>query len=503
MVQKILADKKYIFLISLVAVIIFIYYINGIRQLGYSLVPSTGILDEYSYVWQGMSLRKEGVPVAWSIFYGIEPNKNNIGKVKDFSIELNKEKITASNFERFPKPTVAVKELDYGIGTRQIVFMFPFLDHPPLGGLLMSLGVPNSVNTFSDISLKDTRFASTNIAVIVSILIFILAYLVTFRPFIAALSVVVYSTVPSYLLASRFALLENILVPFVLLQLIFLILVNHFKSKKRISMIFLILSAITAGLMLLIKETGAGFIIGSIVMLIVWHFSFKKISLYFILPILTVIGVYLLWASQFSSTILFQILYLQSTRSFVGSLNFLSTLPSLRFENFPLDGWWVWGFISFGLIGLKEGQKYLSILIPAICNLILVLLLGGPNFPWYYLTLIPFFAIFIALGIFYIYKSPAFSSILSFMLIPLSSSFYWGYSVLHQPLNIWTYRLLFLICIIISSFRILKPLNSKIRIIWLLFCFGLLMLIIRWNIKSLYFIIANFDKLPFPSFPTN
>lgn len=502
MIQKIKNIKVLSLLIISVAIIVFIFYIDKIRQLEYESVPSFGILDEYSWVWQGISIRKEGVPVGWSIFYGIDPGKNNVGLVQDFSIRINNKKITSKNFGEFPKPTVAVQELDYGLGIRQVTFVFPFFDHPPLGGLLMSLGVPTTANTFTDISLKDVRFISLIMAIIVSILIYILAYQLTFSPIVSTLAVIVYSTVPSYLLASRFALLENMLAPFALIQIIFLIAANHFKTAKRLSLTFLTLSGISAGLMILIKESGAGFIIGSIILLFIWRFNFKLVVSIFIFPTIVIIATYLLWALQFSPAVLFQILQLQSTRGFIGSLNFLSILPSLRFENFPLDGWWTWGFISFALIGLKEGRKYAPILIPSFCHLLLVLFLGSSNYPWYYLSLIPFLAIFTALEIYSIYKSPNFAIILSFILIPLSSSLYWGYGVLHQPLNIWAYRIFFLVCISAASVRIIKPQSLASRIAWISFCLIIFVLIVKWNINSLYFIISNFGKLPFPSLPT-
>lgn len=502
MLKNIIASKKFSLLIIPILVIAFIIYISQIRHLGYESIPSVGILDEYSWVWQGISIRKEGVPVGWSIFYGIDPDKNNIGLVQDFSIRINNKKIALNNFNEFPKPTIAVKELDYGLGIRQVTFVFPFFDHPPLGGLLMSLGVPATARTFTDISLKNTRFMSLIMAIIVSILIYILAYQLTLSPFISTLAVVIYSTVPSYLLASRFALLENMLAPFALLQIVFLIAANHYKPAKKLSLTFLTLSAITAGLMVLVKESGAGFIIGSIILLLIWRFNFKLVALFFIFPTVTIITTYLFWALKFSPEVFFQILQLQSNRGFIGSLNLLSNLPSLRFENFPLDGWWIWGFISFALIGLKEGRKYAPILIPSFCHLLLVLFLGSSNYPWYYLSLIPFLAIFTALGIKSIYKSPNFALIFSFILIPLSSSFYWGYSALHLPLNIWPYRILFLICIVIASFKILRPQSLIARTIWTSFCLVILIVIVKWNIDSLYFIISNFSKLPFPSLPT-
>lgn len=480
-----------------------IYQAANIRWVGYEHIPNIGIFDERNYALQGLGLRRYGIPFGWSDSGAYEHTEGKlIGvKITGFTIKINDQIPSLINFRSLPKPVIAVEQFDFGLGMQHLKLVLPFIDHPPVGGFIISLGVPDSVKSFLDLKPEHFRQMSLTLAIITSILLFTFTILLSGEIWVALIAVILYSTIPTYLLASRYALLENVLAPMALLHLnLLLISQKLFHKNYRLSLLFLVSSGIIGGLAILTKESGIGFILGSLLLLFLWRFP-RKFIILFILNIGLVLSMYVSYTLWLSPKLFLEILNFNATRGFFGSLNLLSMLPSLRFQNFPFDGWWIWGFISLFLLSLKEGRKYLSLLIPMLGHLSVIILMSNANYPWYYLALIPFLSISSAWSLWYIFKSPSLPILVSFFLIPLSSSFYWGYSVFHLPPQILSYRILFFVFFFIAAFKLIKSDSKKITLLWSIFCILLFLLIIQWNIRSIYFIIAHWQNLPFPSLP--
>lgn len=504
MVKGILTRKNILVILGGLFAAFFIYQSLFLRSIGYERIPNIGIFDERNYVWQGMSLRKYGIPVGWSNL-GTYEQESSIPvsdiQVDDFTLRINGQKADFKNYKDLPKPALAVIEHDFGFGTRHQRFVAPFIDHPPLGGLIFSLGVSETAKSFLDITPEEFRNMALYIAPFNAILLFIYILLATGNPVIGAIAVGLYSTVPTFVLASRYALLENALIPLALLHINLLLLSKHFFDQHRstIAIPLLFTSAFIGGSMVLVKESGGGFIIGSLVLLYLWNIQKKLIFIFTIIPVLIVL-VYIMWGLWLSPEVFLGVIKDNGSRGFFGSLNVLSMIPTQRFESFPLDGWWLWGFVSLLVIGITEGSKYLTIFIPFLAHFLTVLFFAGANHPWYYLALIPFSVIGGALSIWKIATAPTLAFALGFLLVPLSTSFYWGYSVFHLPANTMLYRILLLGFVLLTVIRVIQN-KLLVRVLWIIVMTALTLFIFQWNYRGLLYIIGHWQNLPIPSLP--
>ena len=496
-----------LFSLSIIISAFFIYKSAYFRWLGYETIPHP-ITDEFNYVWQAMSLRKTGMPVAWSTFTKEYTNPNNhvkLGVIKEnYAMYLEDEPITLSRFKQDSIPIVAVKELDYVKGIEQVFFTTPFFDHPPTGGLIYSLGIGPNTTKFEQVKAVEFRKPALYLAVITAILIFIFSFLVTSNSWISTLAVIIYSTVPTYLLATRASYLENAAAPIVLLHLILLLCALKAKTNSKLASILFFVSGIFGSMAFLTKESAIGFLIGSLLFVLTQKVSWKNIGFLLLGMAIPFIG-YLSWGLWLQKDVFLAIFLGNSSRGDFGSLKFVSMLTSLRFANFPIDGWWLWGFVSMFLVALqrREDSKLNFLLIPVAVHFFLVLFLGSPNYAWYYLILIPFLSIFSAVIVWRLLTKPSMALVLSFFLIPFSSSLYWGYTVINTPININIWRGLFLVTFLMTLLRTKFNKSRYIKYLWILFMIVLLYKTFIWNQRSVQYIVANWENystLSLPSF---
>lgn len=499
-------QKTYVQLfLALVVSLLLLQYTTPLRVLSYGTIPeSNAILDEFAWAWQGVSIRTSGIPVGWSdvdAYSKEEQNRPNQGSIKGFQIELDKQLVTTGNFQKLPKPAIAVYKTDTGMGDKYYRFVMPFIDHPPLGGLIYSLGVPSSIKNFSEIKAEHFRKINQLLYPLSAFLLFALVYQLSRNALLSFLAFSFYLTIPTFVFGTRFALLENILSLLSLISLNLLLLSKNLLGKnKRLSFTLLILSSITGGLMLLTKLAGLGFLIGFVVLLYKWELPRKYLIAF--IPISLLIGsLYFIWGLWLSSELFLNLLLYQGESRFFGPLSFLTQLLQLRFKTFPLDGWWLWGFISMVVLALTDKDKYFPIIVPAISYLLVVLFLGGPNHAWFYLALFPYFAIACGWSVFKLITQPNLLLLILFLFVPFSSSLYWGYFVFHPPANVNIFRVILIIIFAIYTLRYFIKMRTA-NIIWVIFFSLVTLQIIKWNIQSYYFMIINWTKLPIPTLPT-
>lgn len=493
--------KIFIIFVTLLISALIIYKGAQVRKISYDLIPSP-ILDEFNYIWQGLSIKKYGLPIGWVTFTEVYKNQTSgfrETKLEGLGIKKDDNVIDVFKFRKDPKPLIAIEELDWGEGKKQLFFGSPFFDHSPISGLIYSLGIEENVHDFSQVKPGMFRKISLQLALLSSILLFILILVVTKEIWIAVLSIIIYSTVPTYILATRTAFLENTAIPFVLGHLILLILGLQRSNKKLTGLIFFI-SGLLGGLAALAKEPAFGFLLGSSILFYIHRIPFRHFIIFVLGAILPII-IYIIWGLWIHPSIFLNIFLANSTRGFYGSLKLISMFVSLRFKNFPEDGWWAWGIISFLLVSLKINKQYLNLVLPFLGHFLLVIYLSSPNYPWYYLTMIPFFASFSAITIWEIYKKPNPAIAAAFLLIPLSSSLYWGYIVNHPQFSIESFRILSLIFVLFVFLRIRFAENKSIETLWNIFFILLIFQTVRWNYQSLYFILEHWGKLPISSLP--
>lgn len=492
--------------VTIIISIIIIYQSLFYRWFGYETIPMP-ITDEFNYVWQALSLRQYGLPVGWVTFSYIykEPKYQTRGaNLEGLGIISEGKRIDLYQFQKDRRPLVAIEEINYLKGKEYMFFATPFFDHPPLGGLIYSLGENKNIKEFKQVKPAEFRRPALALAVITAILLFIFICLITDNPWIALLTVIIYSTVPTYLLATRTAFLENAEAPFILLHLI--ILFGAIQLQKRrtafkvIPFIFA-LSGFIGGLGFLVKEPALGFLIGSTILLIKNNVPKKYLSI-FLIALFTPIVSYFIWGLWLQKDLFIEVLKANSERGYFGALKLVTMLEALKFKDFPTDGWWIWGLLSFLIISLKIKQSNLQFLIfPLLFHFLLILFLASPNYSWYFISMIPLLAGCSAIAIWQIIENPKIAISLAFFLIPFSSSYYWGRVSLSLPPSIAHYRYAFIIFSMLLIFRLVFSKHFTIKIIWYIFWAILIEKIITFNQIFMPYLISHWGNLPIPSLP--
>ena len=502
--------KFSIFLLSLLIAVFFINQSRYLRGLGYETIPEPHTADEFDYVWQAISLQKYGLPVAWSMFNGVysNPKYNSASRnLNGFTMSLGGKTIDLQDFKNNPRPITAVTQIDWGKGTEYMSFVMPFFDHPPLGGFIYSLGVNKNITEFNQVKPGDFRRPALVLALITAVLLYIFILQITGKPLVAALSSAIYSTVPTYIFATRGAYLENVSPPFILSHLILLIYsLKLIKDKKPIlATVLIFVSGLIGSLGALSKETSVGFLLGSLIIVLITKVQ-RKYALTLIVGLVVPILVYIGWGMSLQKDLFIGVILGNLARGDFGSLKFLTILESLRFRDFPIDGWWVWGILSSFLVGKMvdiHKNKYVYLALPLLFGVLTIILTANSNYSWYWLSLIPFFASAGAIILGDLFENPRFLELVAFILIPFSSSFYWGYSVFHQnsSQNLNVYRGGFVVLIV--SYLVNKYLVrfKYRRYVWMFVFAFVLFEISKWNLQSIQYLVAHWGNLPVPSIP--
>lgn len=483
----------------------------NLRTIGYDQVPDAYVvLDEHTNVWHGLSIRSTGVPAAWSDIGAYK--KGSGGDVKGFNLAVADFRTPELlHFYNFPKPVYVLHPVYLGTGKtlKKVGFVQPYLDHPPLGALMLSSFVSSNVKTFSDLLPQDFRRASLYLGVLTGVLIFLLGWQVSGNPVIGLVSAAIYGSVPTFSLLSRYALLENALNPLMLITLNLLLLFRRFPEKnkeapKYLILGILILAGFFSGLTALTKVIGWFTLIVGVLLLIYWRINPRKI-LVFAIPAIITGSLYFVWGLYLDPQLFINLfLYQGVDRGFIGSLNFLTTLRGIGIVNFPFDGWWFGGFLALFLLYFRK--EYIPIIITTAVYITAVLFLGGANYPWYYMPLIPFMSIAIALFFWRVATAPNFLSIMIFFLVFFSSSFYWGYGVFAadkistnymQPFGLYRLLLIFFLSAAIWFIFHQKAKFGKLSgKIWLIIMIFVVYQLWKWNSQSILFILSHWGKYP-------
>jgi hypothetical protein len=509
--------KHYKLFILILIPIVFssIFYYN--KRIGAQEIPTTDILDEINYVQAGYTLRKTGIPTAWSLLGTYkdlaEKHKTPPANFDDLMIEIKGKKPKLAKANKYKYPIVLVSQQDRGIGDEHLLFVQPFLDHPLLAGVIYSLGIKGSPDTLADLNPIEYRKIAITIATITGVLITLAAYAQTKKLIPSIIALFIYSTAPTFVLSSRFALLENVLIPFSLLFLIFIIL---FKDTQKD--LYLYLSGLASGLAFLSKESGMFVSLAGIIYLIINKYNFKKI-LKFIIPCTLVSSSYFIYGLYLAPKLLFNIYTGQAGRGFFGPLNIISSIKGLHFDNFMLGGYFLFGIFSIFLLA-KKFKQYQELLIVTSSYLFIFLFFGGANYAWYYLPFIPFLVIASGIQLGKLINKPNLKTLILFFILPFSSALYWGYYYFKETMNPNIYRLL-LVAFSAAYFtyfcgekikkgeyqlnflpnkltKLIKSLAQKNihYYLWILFIITIYIQTYRMNNHSIKYLITNWKELP-------
>ena len=293
---------------------------------------------------------------------------------------------------------------------------------------------------------------------------------------------------------SRFSLFENLLIPLSLLSFT-LVLYSLKTNNKKNRTLLIILAGIFSGLSFLTKMSGIYVILTSFLYLIKKKTKIKNVILY-IIPIFILSILHYSYYYYLSPDLFIKLLFDQANRQWFGPLSFFYQIIQPNFSGFPKSGYWLFGISSLFILFFKNQKKYLNLFIPFIIYIFVFLFMGGLNYPWYYLPLLPYIIIASAVMIHKILSKPNLSSVSLFYLLIFCSSFYWGYFVFHQSQNNYLFfrisLFLFLILFFIKKYKITKYSN----ILWSLFFIIVLFQIYQWNNQGFLYIISNWNKLP-------
>lgn len=490
MVKKVFSVQNFIFVIILILFVPILKMSHELRSNSGDTIPKVH-LDEYTWVWQGISVKKSGIPAGWSDLDAYTKGPKKDTEIVNFNINADKKSPNFFEFRDFPKPLLAIPTVNLGEGDKQIRYVQPMIEQPPLGGIVLSSFVPKDVRELLDVKPADIRKSALLMSTLTGILTFILGWLIFKNPVVAFLAGAFYGSVPSFLLLSRYALPENVLTPVILLSFILLVISNKLAGLKQI--FSLVTAGVLMGLATLVKITGWPFILAAALLMINWN-SPKSHLVTFIL-LATLVGlIYFIWAILLDSKLFFEILFSQGLeRKFAGSINSLVAIIGVNTANFPLDGWWIGGFLALFLIPYQK--DYFIIYLGVLTTLISILFLGGSLYSWYLIPAIPFLCLATAFFFWRVAIKPDFKSILVFFFIFLSSSFYWGYGVFKADQPFLLYRLLMIFFIASGFLSVLFTKNHIYKLSWFILISLVTIQIINWNNQSMLYILSNWGNL--------
>lgn len=357
---------------KIIVALILLIMVVGIflRWYSYTKVPHpANSADEYSFGWVGLSLIKDHYPIAWS---GLPAYKSH---------DMQKINVDAL-YDSVPQPP------PFPIDK-------PWFDHPPLFGLITGgFAYLKGARQFDQVSVSLIRKPMLVIAVVTSVLIFVLAWKF-YGLFTGIISLLIYSVVPTYVISSRLALAENGYTPLFLLSLLLISLFLQKGNRK-----YLILSSVVAGTSLLFKLSAIAIPLSLIGILLTY--KKKQIRNLIIFPILSIIAPFILftiYGAYFDLDTFLKVLSSNSNRFYgAGSSMLLSAItnPKVVANTFFTDGWIIVGWISLLLIsftGFKKDQGTTIITISAFCYMLVFVLFGSESYGWYRFPFFPFLII--------------------------------------------------------------------------------------------------------------
>ena len=444
---------------------------NALRSFSYASVPLPAeTADEYSFGWLGLSLFEGMPPTSWS---GIAAYKSH-----DMQ-KINVDNIFTTNPDRELFPIDS-----------------PWFDHPPLFGLITGgYAYLNGVRSFADASVIILRRPMLKIALITTILIFLVASELygTWGGLLASL---VYSIVPSFVISSRLALAENGYTPLFLLAVYLALL---YRKKKEIKYwLFACLAASVAVLFKLSAEAiplfliGFGFLYGG-------QHKRKLVQTAIVAAIVPLI-LFALYGAVFGWDTFLSVFSYNSNRFFgAGAEIFWSavTRPLLTNSSSLTDGWLLVGWISVFILGFLEWRKSknTSVLLLAVFSYFFVFILfGSEPYGWYRYPFYSFLAIAISYVLTLLYKKANLLLAYLLLLLPFGTIVHRlvGVEGFQQYVKLFRYLHIFILGIFILSLisdRKWITINRMIIIAMCLFVtFLSIKLVFHYDVNEWYFV---------------
>lgn len=309
--------------------------------------------DEYAFAFQGISLLTKGVPIAWS------------------AIPLYKE----------------VKHL--AVDGLYFPIVQPYLDHPPLFGLLVGAwAMAAGESAFEHITLVTIRMIPVALSFVSAVFVYLLARNI-YGEQVGRWSLAVYATATLFIVNSRVAVAESLLTP---LWLAGLWLVSRNPRKTTRSLLFVV--GILSAAAILTKILGLVVWLSAAAILLYRRTSLGRIA---IVTAGAAVGIFVLYlyARSYDETLFWAIQSYQGMSRVLGPRTIWTILGSPGIVNTVYyDGWYFWGLFALGLAAF-DGRKNVMVVIPAFLYLLLLIVSVNQTdiHGWYLLPLFPFLAI--------------------------------------------------------------------------------------------------------------
>ncbi len=325
----------------------------ALRFHNYAVYPQRGATsDEYAFAFQGISLLSKGVPIAWS------------------AIPLYKD----------------IKHLT--IDGLYFPIVRPYMDHPPLFGLLVGAwALVRGEHTFEAVSLGTIRLVPIILAIISSYLLYIWGKRV-YGAGVAMWSLAIYATGTLFAINSRIAVAESLLTVFFLLGLY---IVSVLPKKPPVWQL-LLLGGVCA-LALLTKVLGVVVFFSVVVLCFLRGVGMRRL-LWITLPYVLGLGVFYLYGRAYDEGLFWAIQTYQGGRSVGPNALWMLLTNPIIVNKVYYDGWYFWGLFALGLASI-DVKKNIMMTVPAF--LYTLLLLASVNqmdvHGWYVIPLFPFLAL--------------------------------------------------------------------------------------------------------------
>ena len=450
LVELLTLKNNFLFFVLILACLVISYQYRN--RFYWSYPPIAETFDEFAYAWLGLSLFETGIPTSWSFIPDYIKGVPEGARLNFEGTRISVDGVapTRQNFSSFPKPIMHVQEFDFDGYRSQFNLVMPYLEQPPLGGLIISLPlILTGEDDFSQISLFDIRKQFPLIGTIATLLVIIIGNIWYGRR-VALTSGFLYATVPTIVLGSRLALPENILVPVLLAQIIFLELYE--RDKKRV---FVLLAYLIAFFAPLIKPFGFSAALVGAIFFILRRRNFKEVGIFVLLGLFSFLT-YAIYAISYDRNTFFSVLAYQSSRFFSGPHILLYKILIPKITKIFLDGWIFFGWLALGILAFRNNSsKHTSLMLSFFSYLFVIAFFGGENFGWYRFPLYPFLLISAGYLIVEILKKPLIFASLLFIGTGAASSFAWGLGIYDWSPYLLQFRIFIVIASLILGFQVL------------------------------------------------
>lgn len=326
----------------------------ALRLQNYAIYPQRGATsDEYAFAFQGISLLTKGVPIAWSAI----PLYKNLSHL-------------------------TIDGLYFPI-------VEPYMDHPPLFGLLVGAwAILARESTFEAVRLTTIRIIPIILSSISAIFLYLMAKS-EYGEKIARFSLAIFATATIIVVNNRVAVAESLFTPMWLIALWML----TRNIKKSLPWPYITIGLLCAAAML---TKVLGVVVWLSVVAILWYrrSSVRNIVYVTIGALIGGLALYL-YGVAYDEKLFWAIQSYQGMSRVLGpnTIWMIIGFPSVV-NKIVYDGWYFWGLFALGVISM-DIRKNLLIVIPALLYLMLLVVSVNETdiHGWYFLPLFPFLAL--------------------------------------------------------------------------------------------------------------